>query len=298
MPIFVRPRKGGKAFELRIKHQRLEKPVYRTFDHEADARRAGELALVALDRGEVPSWLHRSDEGDYGTAAAVIRAYRNIVAVPDSTDDLLDTIIQDIGAQPSGRIDYAWAEAWIKAMKVERQLAPGTIRKRKGALSRVRQWFVNTHPLYLRANPLDVLPRGYPGYDEHSRALLAEQGIDTPEDIEQNRRIDPEEERRIVLFLEECLKHAKALEERVAAEGMLLMFTLALRTAMRLLRELYSLTMDHINIERKSIFLRKTNNAMVTVYTPSTTDSPPYTRPVTLLPYLDNVYGTYVLFPE
>ena len=41
-----------------------------------------------------------------------------------------------------------------------------------------------------------------------------------------------------------------------------------------------------------------TQNATVTVYTPSTTDSPPYTGPVTLLPYLDNVYGTYVLFPE
>lgn len=41
-----------------------------------------------------------------------------------------------------------------------------------------------------------------------------------------------------------------------------------------------------------------TQNAMVTVYTPSTTDSPPYAGPVTLLPYLDNVYGTYVLFPE
>ena len=41
-----------------------------------------------------------------------------------------------------------------------------------------------------------------------------------------------------------------------------------------------------------------TQNATVTVYAPSTTDSPPYTGPVTLLPYLDNVYGTYVLFPE
>lgn len=54
MPIFVRPRNGGKTFELRVKHPRLPKAVYRTFDDEAHARRAGELALVALEGGEVP----------------------------------------------------------------------------------------------------------------------------------------------------------------------------------------------------------------------------------------------------
>lgn len=259
MPIFIRPRKGGKAFELRVKHPRLAKPVYRTFDHEADARRAGELALVALDRGEVPSWLQRSDEGVYGTVAAVIRAYRNASAVPASTCDLLDTIVQDIGARPLSEITYNWADAWIRALKIERQLAPGTIRKRKGALSRVFDWFVNAHPLYLSANPLHKLPHGYSGYDERSRELLAEQGIDTPEDIERNRRIDPDEERRIVAFLEQRIAQAQTPEEEAEAEGALLMFQLALRTAMRL-RELYSLTVDQISIERKSIFLEKTKN--------------------------------------
>lgn len=259
MPILVRPRRGGKAFELRVKHSRLPKPVYRTFDREADARRAGELALVALDRGEVPPWLQRSDEQPFGTVAAVIRAYRDASAVPASTRDLLDTIIQDIGARPLNEINYNWAEAWIRTLKIEHQLAPGTIRKRKGALSRVLDWFVNAHPLHLSGNPLHKLPHGYSGYDERSCELLAEQGIDTPEDIERNRRIDPAEERRIVTFLDQRLEHAQTPEERAEIEGMLLMFQLALRTAMRL-RELYSLSMDQISIERKSIFLKKTKN--------------------------------------
>ena len=259
MPIFVRPRNSGKTFELRVKHPRLPKAVYRTFDNAEHARRAGELALVELDRGEIPSWLVRCDERAFGTLTAVIRGYRNIVAVPPSTRDVLETIIQDIGATPLNCITYPWAEAWIKAMKVERHLAPGTIRKRKGALSRVLQWFVNTHPLHLRANPLDVLPRGFSGYDEHSRELLAEQGIDTPEDVERNRRIDPDEEARIVAFLTQRLRRAKTLEEQAATEGKLLMFQLALRTAMRL-RELYTLTVDQISIERKTIFLTKTKN--------------------------------------
>ncbi len=259
MPILVRPRRGGKAFELRVTHPRLPKPTYRTFDHEADARRAGELALAALERGEVPPWLKRSDATVFGTVAAVIRAYRSASAVPDSTRDLLDTIVEDIGTRPLAEIDYSWAEAWIKAMKIDRQLAPGTIRKRKGALSRVLDWFVNAHPLHLSTNPLDKLPRGYSGYDEHTCELLAEQGIDTPEDVERNRRIDPEEERRIIRFLEQRLEQAQTPEAKAEVEGLLLMFSLALQTAMRL-RELYTVTLDQVSIERKSIFLEKTKN--------------------------------------
>lgn len=162
MPMLVRSRRSGKAFELRVIHPKLPKPAYRTFDHEADARRAGELALAALERGEVPPWLQRS-------------------------------------------------------MKVDRQLAPGTIRKRKGALSRVLDWFVKAHPLHLSTNPLDKLPRGYSGYDEHTCELLAEEGIDTPEDVERNRRIDPEEERQIIRFLEQRLEQAQTPEANSAA---------------------------------------------------------------------------------
>lgn len=259
MPIFIRPRRSGKAFELRVKHPGLPKPVYRTFDREADARRAGELALVALDRGQVPPWLQCAEEQPFGTVAAVIRAYRSTSAVPASTRDLLDTLIRDIGAHPLAEVDYSWAEAWIRAMKAERRLAPGTIRKRKGALSRVLAWFVTAHPLHLSADPLDKLPHGYSGYDEHTCELLAEQGIDTPGDVERNRRIDPEEERRIVAFMQQRLEQAQSLEERAEAEGQLLTFQLALRTAMRL-RELYSLTVDQISLERKSIFLLRTKN--------------------------------------
>lgn len=44
-----------------------------------------------------------------------------------------------------------------------------------------------------------------------------------------------------------------------------------------------------------SISTATTQNAMITVNTPVSSDG--YTGPVVLLPYLDNVYGTYVLYP-
>ena len=63
MPFFVRSRNNGKAFELRIKHGWLPKPVYHTFDVQEDAQRAGQRAISALDRGEIPSWLEHKERG-------------------------------------------------------------------------------------------------------------------------------------------------------------------------------------------------------------------------------------------
>jgi len=47
--------------------------------------------------------------------------------------------------------------------------------------------------------------------------------------------------------------------EQGDAEGLSLMFQLALRTAMRM-REIYTLTQDQVSIARKTIFLQKTKN--------------------------------------
>jgi len=259
MPILVRTRNGGKSYALRVKHIGLSQPAYLTFDSEAEARRAGELAEAALNRGEIPPWLQGLKESPYSTIAEVVRAYLRNGEVAASTPAVLDTVLKDVGACQLAKLNYDWAEAWMHKMKRESQLAPGTIRKRKGAISRVLDWFVNAHPLYLADNPLQRLPHGYSGYDAESVALLREQGIDIPEDIERNRRIDPDEEARIIGYLQRCGDDAKTIEERAEAEGLCLMFQLGMRTAMRM-REIYTLTMDQIQLLKKTIFLEKTKN--------------------------------------
>jgi hypothetical protein len=65
---------------------RPAKPFYRTFDEPDEARRVGERALVALDRGEMPEWLVRPEPTAGVTVAQVILKYRNIRAVPASTE--------------------------------------------------------------------------------------------------------------------------------------------------------------------------------------------------------------------
>jgi hypothetical protein len=106
MPFLVRSHSNGKTFELRIKHGQLPKPVYHTFDVREDAQRAGQRAIAALDRGEIPSWLERKERGALVTISQAIVAYRGIRAVPPSTRLLLDTLMNDVGIRPLAGVNY------------------------------------------------------------------------------------------------------------------------------------------------------------------------------------------------
>lgn len=256
MPYLIRTRNGGKSFQLRITHRLLKAPFYGTFSTQVEAERVAARGLAALENGEVPGWMRRNEGQDAVTIAKAIQAYRAIRAVPPSTRNLLDTITLEIGTHPLSGATYDWAEAWIRAMKFS-GLAPGTIRKKKGALSRVFAWVTKAHPLWFSSNPLTDLPHGYSSYDEYTREELERQGVEVPQDVERNRRIDPAEERRIVAALTAKREAAQMLEDQAEAEGLCLMFQLALRTAMRM-REIYTLTIDQISVEERSIFLAKT----------------------------------------
>jgi hypothetical protein len=70
--------------------------------------------------------------------AKAVSDYRAIRAVPDSVRRLLDTIANQIASTMLSEVDYPWAENWIRAMKLEKQRAPGTIRKEGRAVSRPR----------------------------------------------------------------------------------------------------------------------------------------------------------------
>jgi hypothetical protein len=140
MSIYIRPRSKGSAFELRVKHKRLARPAYATLGSREAAEALGHRTLAALERGEMPDWLKEPVRRECDTLADLIRAYRGIIAVPPSTQEVLDVIIAEVGTVNLSDISVLWAEGWIRSLKQERTLAPGTIRKRKGALSRVFHW--------------------------------------------------------------------------------------------------------------------------------------------------------------
>jgi integrase len=257
--IFVRARSSAKSFELRVKHPLLAKPVYRTFNSREDAERAGRAALEELGRNVVPSWLQPDDRPRIGTIAQAIRQYINVAVPPRSTELLLETIARDIGATALSSVDFAWAEQWIRQMKLTRHSTPGTIRKKKGALSAVLDWVCEKHPQSLASNPLRRLPHGYSSYNRRLKAELAAMGEDVPLDEERDRRICAQEEARIVGVLLAQLEAAETADEKARAEGLLLMFQLALQTAMRM-RELYTVGMAQVKLAERTIALERTKN--------------------------------------
>jgi integrase len=259
MPIFIRSRRQGRAFELRITHPLLKKKEYRTLRSQHEAEVAGAQAEKVLDSGQIPAWLLRPEDKKYKTIRDAIRGLLAISGVKPSVERLLMTIDNDIGNHPLAEVNYAWAESWIQAQKGERRSTPGTIRKKKSRLSTVFHWLTKNHPLCLASNPLPDLPHGYSAYDINTRENLGRQGIEVPEDGSRDRRIDRSEERLIVAEIERRLARATTDQERAEAEGLWLMFVLALCTCMRM-REIYTLTVDQIQLEKKTIFLEKTKN--------------------------------------
>jgi hypothetical protein len=123
MPFLVRSRNNGKTFELRVKHRRLAKPVYHTFDVQEDAQRSRQRAIAAL---VVARSLRGSNARSVALWSLSLRRLlptEGSVPFPPSTHNLLDTVMNDVGNRSLADVDYGWAEDWIRAMKLERKLA-------------------------------------------------------------------------------------------------------------------------------------------------------------------------------
>jgi integrase len=257
--MFIRPRKGGLRFELRVRHRLLARDVYATFSSREEATKAGQRALADLAEHKEPLWLMKPDANTLPNLRAAIHRYCHAEPIAHNTEKVLATLAVEIGETEFGRIDREWTKAWLRTLKVEKRLAPGTIRKKKCALQGLLDWVVEEYPRVLLANPLKKLKRGFASYARDVREELAKNGHEAPEDGERDRRIEDDEEARIVAEFRRRIDAAATDSERAEYEAMLLMFRLAIETAMRM-REIYTLTLDQINVANATIQLKKTKN--------------------------------------
>lgn len=209
----VRPR--GKRWELRVKHALLPRAFYSTFETEIGANSYGEQLDAMLDRGIVPSELLAGEPrgADDPILVAVVRAYINGAPHLTSSDDkLLGSILDElVGVRVSG-VTYRWAGEWVRRLKTVDHLAPGTIRKRIGALARVLDWHLASaikpgDTSAAHVNPLRLLPHGYSQYTEAEQRELAGRRVATPQDQRRDRRLLPAEEARVRAALA-GIKHA------------------------------------------------------------------------------------------
>lgn len=252
-------------YELTIRSKLLPKPVYMTFDDQAEAEQYGQQVDQLLAAGVVPAGLVQQ------TASApkpterlrfVLVAWIN-TGQPAATDiPVLELLVDEVGKVLIADLTYKWAEAWVRSLKLERNFAPGTIRKRVGSLSRCLDWWLRQHPDAMVGNPLRLLSRGAASYTPKDRADiealnaaagdLAKQKV-AKEDVQRERRLLPGELERIERVL---AGERRPDRERTIklddAPALRAMFLLILYTGLRL-REAYTLRRGQFSLATRVI---------------------------------------------
>ena len=255
MSISVQAR--GSRHQLRVIDKLLPRPFFFTFDTEEEARTYGMQLKALLGRGIVPAELLAAAPrgADDPLLVEVIRAYTKAAPITDSDEALLGVMLEElIGVRVSG-LTYHWADSYVLKLKLERNLAPGTIRKRVGALGRVIDWHLRRATPAGQippANALRLLPRGYSAYSRSEASQLEESKKGTAKrDQVRDLRLPPDQERDVVAALAGVKRpdRERALQVDPAFT---LLFHLLLDTGLRL-REAYRLRVDQIDLAKRLI---------------------------------------------
>jgi integrase len=260
MSVSVQPRRG--KHQLRVVHKLLPKPFFFTFDAEVTARDYGDKLQALLDKGIVPNELLAGPArtGD-PLLVDLIDAYKLAQPVAPSDEPVLDLVSKGVVGLRASKLTYAWAEAWVKGLKVKQNLAPSTIRKRVGSLARVLDWHLaheaQKGPDNVRANPLRLLREGYSQYSKEEGKLARAEGGEAKDDEERDRRLTPDEVKRISQALSGVKRpdRERALEHDPELEAL---FHLIVDTGLRL-REAYRLRARQFDPARGIINVEGTN---------------------------------------
>lgn len=243
-------------WEVTVRHPQLPKGrKFFTFGNEADARAyATQWDLMVKAGLPLPAQLMSLPATD-GTLGLVLRARANAGDVAASDQATLGLLLTEVGAVRFAAVTYAWAESWVSSLKTARHLAPSSVRKRVGTLSRAIDDYLRAMPDVALANPLKLLPKRYSAYSEREAALVRAQGLAPKVDVERDRRLDAGEEARIAAALrgEKRADRERALS---ADPAMLVLFLTQVYTGMRL-KEAYTLRVDQVDLQAKVIRAKK-----------------------------------------
>lgn len=232
----------------------LPKPLYLTFETEAEGDAYCAKLEALLARGVVPA--EHLVARPVMTIAALVGEYERDAHPSPKDRGAFGPVLRAHGAVALDSITAAWVDAWISEMKRAEKLAPATIRARVGALARCTDWGVRKGLLSLPDNALRNLPDGYAQYTKTDAALA--EGART--DVERDRRLEPGEYERILAVIDAGVlprkQRPRVIEYKAAVRCL---FLLAVETAMRL-REMFTLTIDQVDIRQRTVFLDKTKN--------------------------------------
>lgn len=210
----------------------LPKPVYFTFDTEAEGDAYAARAEALLDKGIIPPEMQA---GRVKTLDDLCELYGSTVTMALSEAELLPILQKQVQGVRIELLTYAWVEAFVDRLKAAGR-APSTILKRVSGLARVVDWAMRRNLVSFETNPFRMIPRGYCSSQiDRNKAWEGER----------NRRLEPGEE--------------AAIRKVLTAPHELLIFDMALETAMRL-SEMLTLRWADIDLERRTIFLTRSKN--------------------------------------
>lgn len=234
----------------------LEKPIYMTFPNEVEGDAFAQRVELLLDRGIVPTDLQQPSSARITTIKDLVRAYERDAHPTAKDRGQLTTIIKSRGDTHLPSINAGWVDDWISELKRIEKLAPATIRAKVGALARCTDWGLRKGHLLMPDHPLRTLPDGYAQYTKADADLAGVKRVD----VERDRRLEEGEFERILAVIDGGVLPRKqrplALDDPKALRCM---FVLAVESAMRM-REMYTLTLDQVDIKKRTVFLDKTKN--------------------------------------
>lgn len=248
-------RKRGEVWEYTVKRAGLlPKPLYLTFASEAEGDTYCRNLESLLDKGIIPA--DHQPQTTVRNIAHLVREYERDAHPSDKDRSAFGPLLVKHGAVPLTAINALWVDAWIAEMKRVEKLAPATIRARVGAFARCTDWGVRKAHLVLPDNPLRTLPDGYAQYTQADKALTD----GGREDVERDRRLEPGELDKLLAVIDAGVLPRKQRPYAIPhVPALRLLVVLAVETAMRL-REMYTLTLDQVDLTRRTIFLDKTKN--------------------------------------
>lgn len=252
-------RRRGNAWAYTIRRAGLlPKPLYLTFDDEAEGDEYVRRLEAQLDRGHVPLEL-QEPTGRLVTLRNHAHRYTQDQHVSPSDRRCLRVVLDRLPSRLElHTLTFAWARAWVSSMKREANHSPSTIRHHVGALARCLDWLTSSGDIPF--NPLRLLPKGYATYTPEDRRQVEANDGRAKASTERDRRLEASEEKRIreILAGEKPDDKQRALE-LPNREALVMLFDLALESAMRL-AEMYTLERTQIDLARRTVFLEKTKN--------------------------------------
>lgn len=251
----------GDKWQVRIESKLLPRKHFATFDTKTEASNYQGHLLSMLERGVVPVDLIETPDQRSGLRVATLIDNFKLSSPGPAKSDVptLERLKAEVGEVTLNRITIAWCDKWVSKLKLDMNLAPGSIRKRVESLARVVDWHIRkTTPIdqTAPANPLRLMPKGYSVYTAKESEMLAQADKTPKKDVHRERRFGLGEEDRINASLA-GIKNPSKQRALPQDEDFKLLYVIILNTGLRL-REAYWICCEDYDDARGLLEIRGT----------------------------------------